>query len=203
MNTFTPPTIDWQKVANLVPVIIQDNQTHQVLMLGYMNPEALTQTCKTGQVTFYSRSKKRLWIKGETSGNKLKVVQILADCDQDTVFILADITGPCCHLNQSSCFGKDHTTFSVLGQLEKIIHTRHQERPEHHYTTTLLNQGIQRIAQKVGEEGVELALAAVAGSRQETLYEAADLIYHLLVLLTFKEIKFNEVLTELQSRKTE
>jgi len=202
MTKFNSPNIDWEKVNGLLPAIIQDQQTGQVLMLGYMNREALEQTCETGRVTFYSRTKKRLWMKGETSGHVLNVTQLLVDCDEDTLLILANRAGPCCHLNQVSCFGKQNVSFSVLNHLEQVILSRYQERPEGHYTTQLFAQGVKRIAQKVGEEGVEVALAASCGEREEVVSETADLLYHLLVLLVAKQIEFSEVLLFLQSRRT-
>ena len=194
------PNIDWDKVSGLLPAIIQDNQTGQVLMLGYMNPEALRITAETGQVTFYSRSKQRLWMKGETSGHVLKVQKILADCDEDAVLILADRKGPCCHLNQPSCFGTYTASFALLTYLEDLIRSRYRERPANHYTTFLFDQGLKRIAQKLGEEAVEVALAAGCGDKKETLNETADLIYHLLVLLVAKDLSFTEVHCVLEER---
>lgn len=201
MTAFNPSNIDWEKINGLLPAIIQDNQTGQVLMLGYMDQEALCATCETGQVTFYSRTKKRLWMKGETSGNILRVIQILTDCDNDTLLILAEIKGPCCHLNQSSCFGTYSAAFATLFHLEKVVFSRYQERPSQHYTTQLFDQGLKRIAQKVGEEGVEVALAASCGDKSETLNEAADLLYHLLVLLVAKQISLSEVNLLLKQRQ--
>ncbi|MGQ3890791.1 bifunctional phosphoribosyl-AMP cyclohydrolase/phosphoribosyl-ATP diphosphatase HisIE [Legionella sp. CNM-4043-24] len=201
MITRNVPTIDWEKINGLLPAIIQDNQTGQVLMLGYMNQEALCATCETGRVTFYSRTKKRLWMKGETSGHILSVVQIVTDCDDDALLILAEIKGPCCHLNQPSCFGDYSAAFSTLFHLEEVILSRYRERPEQHYTTQLFEQGLKRMAQKVGEEGVEVALAASCGDKQETINEAADLLYHLLVLLVAKHISLNEVNLLLKQRQ--
>lgn len=202
MTAFNPANINWEKGDGLIPAIIQDNQTGKVLMLGYMNQEALCITCDTRQVIFYSRTKRRLWKKGETSGNVLDVVQILADCDNDTLLILVEIKGPCCHLNQPSCFGPYSAVFSVLFYLEEIILSRYQERPRAHYTTQLFEEGIKRIAQKVGEEGVEVALAASCGDKSETLNEAADLLYHLIVLLVAKQSSLREVNFLLQQRGT-
>lgn len=201
MTTFNPSNIDWEKINGLLPAIIQDNQTGQVLMLGYMNQEALRATCETGQVTFYSRTKKRLWMKGETSGHILRVMQILTDCDDDALLILAEIKGPCCHLNQPTCFGSYTATFSTLFHLEEVILSRYQDRPSQHYTTVLFDEGLKRIAQKVGEEGVEVALAASCGDKSETLNEAADLLYHLLVLLVAKQLSLNEVNLLLKQRQ--
>lgn len=189
--------LNWDKGNGLLPVIVQDERTHQVLMLGYMNLEAFSRTLETQQVTFYSRTKQRLWMKGETSGHVLKVVRIIPDCDKDTLLILARIQGPCCHLNQRSCFGVD---VDILSQLEETIVERKQERPDGNYTTQLFEAGIQRIAQKVGEEGVEVALAGVCGERAEIVNESADLLFHLLILLAEKQISFAEVLDELRSR---
>lgn len=201
MTAFNPSNIDWEKINGLLPAIIQDNQTGQVLMLGYMNQDALRATCEMGQVTFYSRTKKRLWMKGETSGHLLRVVQILTDCDGDALLLLVEIKGPCCHLNQPSCFGSYSALFSVLSHLEEVILSRYQERQSQHYTTQLFEQGMKRIAQKVGEEGVEVALAASCGDKNETINEAADLLYHLLVLLVAKQISLNEVNLLLKQRQ--
>jgi phosphoribosyl-ATP pyrophosphohydrolase/phosphoribosyl-AMP cyclohydrolase len=194
--------VNWNKVNGLLPVIIQDNKTGRVLMLGYMNPEALEITQETRRVTFYSRTKKRLWMKGETSGQVLQVIDMMMDCDEDSLLILANIEGPCCHLNQPSCFGSGFGAFSVLTSLEELIRSRHQERPENHYTTKLFEAGVKRIAQKVGEEGVEVALAATCGNKEELMNEAADLLYHLLVLLVAKQSSLNEVNLLLKQRNT-
>lgn len=201
MKKITEPSINWAKVNGLVPVIIQDNQSGQVLMLGYMNAEALSITCETGRVTFYSRSKSRLWTKGETSGHVLYVAQLFMDCDEDTLLILADIEGPCCHLNRASCFGNT-CSFSALNTLETVIRSRYEERPENRYTTQLFEQGIKRIAQKVGEEGVEVALAASVGDKEELMNEAADLLYHLVVLLVAKDISLSDVNHILKQRQS-
>lgn len=201
MNAFDSSTIDWNKVNGLVPAVIQNNQTGQVLMVGYLNQEALDITCETGKVTFYSRTKKRLWMKGETSGNILYVVQMLMDCDNDALLILVDIKGSCCHLNQPSCFGDSVASFATLFNLEKLIISRYQERPPQHYTTQLFEAGLKRIAQKVGEEGVEVALAASCGDENETINETADLLFHLLVLLVAKGISLNEINRQLQQRQ--
>ncbi|KTD22569.1 bifunctional phosphoribosyl-AMP cyclohydrolase/phosphoribosyl-ATP diphosphatase HisIE [Legionella londiniensis] len=201
MSEFNPPIIDWEKAGSLLPAVIQDHYTRQVLMMGYMNREALARTCETGRVTFYSRTRQRLWMKGETSGHVLKVVDILSDCDHDALLILAKIEGHCCHLKQPSCFGRDGSFVPVLEKLEEVIVSRCRASERRSYTAQLFAEGLQRIAQKVGEEGVEVALAAVAGNREETISEAADLLYHLLVLLAAKEIAFREVLSSLLRRK--
>ena len=192
--------INWQKINGLLPAIIQDHQTRQVLMMGYMNQPALAQTLETGLVTFYSRSKQRLWMKGETSNQVLKVVEILPDCDQDTLLIYVNLQGDCCHLNQRSCFSSVNENAHWLQQLEQIIQSRDELRPEGKYTTQLFERGVKRIAQKVGEEGVEVALAAMSQCKQEVMNESADLIYHLFVLLRSQKIAFSEVLKVMQQR---
>jgi phosphoribosyl-ATP pyrophosphohydrolase/phosphoribosyl-AMP cyclohydrolase len=193
--------LNWDKVNGLMPAVIQDASTLQVIMLGYMNKEALEQSIATGLITFYSRTKNRLWTKGESSGNRLTLVNIVPDCDKDTLLIQAKPTGPSCHLNNRSCFGKtDAPGLGVLAKLEAIIDQRYQERPENSYVTTLFEEGIRRIAQKVGEEGVEVALACVAGTGEEIKNEAADLIFHLLVLLRQCEIELSEVMDLLCKR---
>lgn len=195
-----PENINWEKVNGLVPAIIQDHRTHQVLMMGYMNREALARTCETGQVTFYSRTKERLWMKGETSGYVLNVVRILEDCDHDTLLIFVNIEGPCCHLNRPSCFGADSAPSDVLARLEQMIRSRYRDRPEGSYTTRLFEEGMKHMAQKVGEEGVEVALAAVAGDREEVISEVADLLYHTLVLMTAKAVSLEDVCAVLSDR---
>lgn len=186
---------------DLLPVIIQDDQTLQVLMLGYMNAEAIQQTQKTGWVTFYSRSKKRLWVKGETSGNKLKLISMTWDCDQDAILIFAEPMGPVCHGGTVSCFDKAPLpSLACLLQLEKIIHARALNPSKTSYTAQLLQSGIARIAQKVGEEGVEVALASVHHDGADLNAEAADLIFHLLVLLCAKKSSLSKVTAILQQR---
>ena len=195
--------LNWDKVNGLIPVIIQDGYTLQVLMLGYMNKEALQRTCDTEKVTFYSRTKQRLWVKGETSGNDLTVIDILADCDGDTLLVLVNPSGTTCHLGEQSCFGeKNIFGLGILAKLEVIIERRYQERPINSYVTKLFEEGSHRIAQKVGEEGVEVALASVIGSNEDTKKEAADLLFHLLILLRQSRIGFVEVLTELRVRNS-
>ncbi len=193
--------LNFEKMNGLIPTMIQDSKTLQILMLGYMNQEALDQTLSTKKVTFYSRSKQRLWVKGETSGHFLELVDIFADCDQDSLLILANPQGSCCHLNTPSCFNTEqHLGLGLLAKLEQRIEQRFQERPQNSYTTELFNSGIARIAQKVGEEGVEVALASALGQREETISEVADLLFHLLVLLKQCEIDVNSVLLKLQRR---
>lgn len=193
--------LNWDKLSGLIPVIIQDNLTLQVLMLGFMNKEALALTCSSGKVTFFSRTKNRLWIKGETSGHYLFVQSISSDCDRDTLLILATPSGHSCHLKRQSCF--EEALFSnlyILTKLEKIIEQRFRDKPENSYISQLFNAGIQKISQKVGEEGVETALAGVAGNNSSLISEAADLLFHLFILLSHRNIKFSEVLGELNFR---
>lgn len=190
--------LDWNKQDGLLPAIIQDANSQQVLMLGYMNHEALAATQKDGQVTFYSRSKRRLWKKGESTGNVLSVVCIEADCDNDTLLIQAIPAGPTCHLNRASCFEAAPENF--VGKLDALLERRQQLMPEGSYTTKLFQSGVRRIAQKVGEEGVETALAAVAQDEKDLLNEASDLVYHLMVLLRSRGLDWNAVQENLKQR---
>ncbi len=193
--------LNWDKSKGLIPAVIQDSVTLQVLMLGYMTQEALALTCSSGKVTFFSRTKNRLWVKGETSGNYLTVVSISPDCDRDTLLILATPIGNTCHLGGKSCFGDcSATSLNILTNLENTIEQRYKEKPENSYVSQLFNSGTQRIAQKVGEEGVETALAGVAGDNQALISESADLLFHLLVLLAQRRISFANILNELESR---
>jgi phosphoribosyl-ATP pyrophosphohydrolase/phosphoribosyl-AMP cyclohydrolase len=191
--------LDWEKMDLLLPAIVQEADGGRVRMLGYMNREALTATMESGFVTFWSRSKERLWCKGETSGNRLKVEQIHADCDDDALLILADPEGPTCHKGPDSCFGVEGSP-NFLATLEKVIADRAEADPGDSYTAQLLGKGVKRIAQKVGEEGVETALAATAGDRDELVAESADLLYHLLVLLRASDLTLSDVTAELQRR---
>jgi phosphoribosyl-ATP pyrophosphohydrolase/phosphoribosyl-AMP cyclohydrolase len=195
-------SIDWKKNDGLVPAIVQHAVTGRVLMLGYMNAEALVKTQSSKLVTFYSRSRNRLWTKGETSGNKLQLREIELDCDGDTLLVTAAPTGPTCHLEKPSCFDRDAELpgFGFVGQLESIITDRMKNRSSESYTAQLANAGIQRIAQKVGEEGVEVALAGMKGDRKELVSEAADLIYHVLVLLNYQGLNFADVAQQLECR---
>jgi phosphoribosyl-ATP pyrophosphohydrolase/phosphoribosyl-AMP cyclohydrolase len=197
--------LDWDKGGGLLPAIVQDAGSGAVLMLGYMNREALAATRASGHVTFWSRSKGRLWTKGETSGHFLKLRQIAADCDGDTLLILAEPMGPACHMGTTTCWGEHPPRPGVqeiafLEHLERIIARRIEERPPGSYTAKLLAEGTRRIAQKVGEEGLELALAAVAQSDREILGEAADLLYHTLLLLKVKGLSLSQVSAELEAR---
>ena len=195
--------LNWAKMNNLIPAIIQHADSGQVLMLGYMNPQALEQTRQTRMVTFYSRSKKRLWVKGEHSGNYLQLVSMQLDCDGDALLILALPQGPTCHTGAMSCFNTEQTfSLHFLLQLEQIIQHRTAADDSSSYTRSLLESGIKRIAQKVGEEGVEVALAALAGTSQELLAESADLLFHLLLLLQAKGCNLQKVLRVLQNRNT-
>ena len=199
--TLDTKSVDWEKGNGLVPAIVQDASTEQVLMLGYMNAESLEKTQETGLVTFYSRSRKTLWTKGETSGNTLKLVSIAMDCDQDTLLVRALPAGPTCHEGTVSCFGdKGPQGLGFLAKLESLIEERKTADPESSYTAKLLQGPLHKAAQKVGEEGVETALAAIAETDDGLVYESADLIYHLMVLLSAKDIKLEDVIKELQTR---
>lgn len=190
----------WEKQQGLLPAIVQDANTLRVLMLGYMNREALQQTLASQQVTFYSRSKQRLWKKGETSGHVLEVVSVGVDCDADTLLVQAIPHGATCHLQRASCF-PDAPADSLM-ELDALIAQREQQRPPGSYTTQLFASGIRRIAQKVGEEGVETALAAVVQDEDALLGEAADLLYHLTVLLRARGLSLADVKTVLQQRRS-
>ncbi len=180
---FDPATLDWDKTGGLIPAIVQHAATRQVLMLGYMNREALDASLASGKATFFSRSKQRLWQKGESSGNSLTVVSIEADCDGDTLLVLADPAGPTCHRGTVSCFGAGDARFAFPASLESIVAERASADPATSYTASLIARGIKRIAQKVGEEGVETALAAATGDIHECISETADLAFHLTVML--------------------
>jgi phosphoribosyl-AMP cyclohydrolase / phosphoribosyl-ATP pyrophosphohydrolase len=197
--------LDWDKGNGLLPAIVQDAGSGAVLMLGYMNRDALDATQTSGRVTFWSRSKGRLWTKGETSGHFLELKQIAADCDGDTLLILAEPKGPACHRGTLTCWGENPPQsagqgVAFLGILEQVIGERIATRPAGSYTAKLLDEGTRRIAQKVGEEGLELALAAVAQSDTEIIGEAADLLYHTLLLLRVKGLSLSQVVAELESR---
>lgn len=199
------PGLDWEKLNGLLPAIVQDAHTGAVLMLGYMTREALAATEHTGHVTFFSRSKHRLWTKGESSGHFLEVCSITADCDGDTLLIMARPAGPACHLGTDTCWGADAPRslahrLEFLSRLEQIIAQRMANPPAGSYTAKLLEEGLLRIAQKVGEEGVELALAAVAKPDQAVIGEAADLFYHAILLLKAKGLSLTQVVAELESR---
>jgi phosphoribosyl-ATP pyrophosphohydrolase/phosphoribosyl-AMP cyclohydrolase len=195
--------LDWEKMDGLLPAIVQDAFDGRVLMQAYMNAEALAGSLDSGRVTFWSRSRQALWTKGETSGNYLELVEVHADCDGDCLLLLARPLGPTCHRGTDSCFDAEMPVLpelAFLAGLERLVARRDEERPGDSYTTRLLEAGIKRIAQKVGEEGVETALAAVAGDRDELAGEAADLLYHLLVLLRAGGLSLQDVIQTLESR---
>lgn len=193
--------LDFEKMGGLVPAIIQDNNTNKVLMLGFMNEEAYEKTKTTGKVTFFSRTKNRIWMKGETSGNILQVVSIAADCDNDTLLIKAIPAGPVCHTGADTCFReKNIEDIMFLKYLQNFIEQRRQEMPEGSYTTTLFQKGVNRMAQKVGEEAVETVIEATNGTEDGFIYEASDLVYHLIVLLTSKGYRLEDLARELKKR---
>lgn len=200
MNSAKVAQLDWEKVDNLMPVVIQNAISGDVLMLGYMNKEALNITLESGNVTFYSRTKQRLWTKGETSGNFLKLVNIYPDCDNDTLLILANPIGPTCHNGTESCFAPAQSQWGFLYELENLLRERKNASPDSSYTARLYASGTKRIAQKVGEEGVETALAATVNDREELKNEASDLLYHLMVLLQDQSLSLSDVIGCLQER---
>ena len=194
--------IDFEKMGGLVPAIIQDAVTQKVLMLGFMNEEAYQKTLDTKHVTFWSRTRNTLWTKGETSGNFLNLVDIKVDCDNDTLLILAHPDGPTCHTGTDTCWGEDNhaNPLLFLTELQDFINRRKEEMPEGSYTTKLFKEGINKIAQKVGEEALETVIEATNGTSDHLVYEASDLLYHLLVMLTEKGLRIEEVAQELQKR---
>lgn len=192
-------TIDFEKSGGLVPAIVQDARTLRVLMLGYMDRAALAETLESGEVTFFSRSRGERWRKGETSGNRLRVREVAKDCDSDALLVMAEPMGPTCHLGSESCFGDD-AALGTLVRLERTISARAADGGAESYTARLLASGVKRVAQKVGEEGVECALAGAAGSEDELCSEAADLVYHLAVLLRARGRSFDDVFAVLDQR---
>jgi len=191
----------WEKMDNLLPAIIQDAATGAVLMQGFMNEEALKVTLESEKATFFSRSKQRLWMKGESSNNTLDVQQVLADCDKDCLLIAANPNGPTCHLNTTSCFPEEKLSQqNFLSHLERFVDKRANDPVEESYTAKLLSRGTNKVAQKVGEEGVEVVIAALAETKEEFLGECADLFYHTLVLLKDQNIELSEVMEVLQKR---
>lgn len=196
--------LDFDKMNGLIPAIIQDNYTQKVLMLGFMNNEAYEKTVATGKVTFFSRTKNRLWTKGEESGNFLNVVSIKADCDNDTLLIKVHPEGPVCHKGTDTCWGeKNEQDIMFLKELQDFIDHRHQEMPEKSYTTSLFKSGVNKMAQKVGEEAVETVIEACNGTDERLIYEGADLLYHLIVLLTYKGYRIEDLARELKERHSE
>jgi len=201
MPPLSPDQLDWKKDGGLVPAIVQDADTLQVLMLGYMNAAALEQTLATRRVTFFSRSKNRLWTKGETSGHFLDFVDATVDCDNDALLIKARPNGPTCHRGTTSCFGDGGASGAgFLAHLDRIVAERLASGDEKSYTARLAREGVARIAQKVGEEGVEAALAAVTGTDEQFAGEAADLLYHLIVLLRVKKLTLADAIAVLEKR---
>ena len=191
--------LDWEKVNGLIPAIIQDHKTLQVLMLGYMNKEALEISQSTGLATFFSRTRQKLWTKGETSGNNLKIKKIMHDCDNDTLLVLAENNGPTCHLGRNSCFGDSPSSFNEINKLEEMIDLRFKEADLSSYTYQLFKGGIKEMAKKVTEEAGEVSIAAVTNDGR-VIDETADLIYHLLVTLRKLNLNFSDVLDELNMR---
>jgi phosphoribosyl-ATP pyrophosphohydrolase/phosphoribosyl-AMP cyclohydrolase len=194
--------IDFEKMNGLVPAIIQDAVTKNVLMLGFMNKEAYDKTVETKKVTFYSRTRKCLWTKGETSGNFLNLVNIKNDCDNDTLLIEVNPVGPVCHKGTDTCWGESNEANPLLflTELQDFIEKRHKEMPEGSYTTSLFADGLNRMAQKVGEESLEAVIEAVNGTDERLIYESADMFYHLIVLLTSKGLRIEDIAKELQVR---
>ena len=193
--------LDFKKMNGLIPAIIQDDYTQKVLMLGFMNEEAYKKTVETGKVTFFSRTKNRLWTKGEESGNFLQVISIKADCDNDTLLIKVSPAGPVCHTGTDTCWGeKNEQPVMFLKLLQNFIDKRHAEMPEGSYTTSLFQSGVNKMAQKVGEEAVETVIEACNGTDERLIYEGADLLYHLIVLLTSKGYRIEDLARELEER---
>lgn len=193
--------LDFEKMGGLVPAVVQDDVTKKVLMVGFMNEAAFHKTLDTNRVTFFSRTKGRLWTKGEQSGNFLEVKSILPDCDNDTLLIKVTPCGPVCHTGTDTCFGeKNEGALSFIGYLQDFIERRKQEMPQGSYTTSLFQSGINRMAQKVGEEAVETVIEATNGTDDRLIYEASDLLYHLIVLLTSKGYRIEDLVRELQKR---
>ncbi|NMM50634.1 bifunctional phosphoribosyl-AMP cyclohydrolase/phosphoribosyl-ATP diphosphatase HisIE [Marinigracilibium pacificum] len=200
-NNLNIDTLDFAKGDGLIPAIIQDVSTKNVLMMGYMNRESLEKTLETGLVTFYSRSKQRLWTKGETSGNVLKLVSIKQDCDADTLLVYAKPSGPTCHTGSDTCFDESNKgNVAFIDYLKKVIKDRYESPTDESYTSSLFKKGINKVAQKVGEEAVEIVIEAKDDNKDLFLGEAADLLYHYLVLLQAKEIDLEEVIEVLQKR---
>lgn len=196
--------LDFKKTNGLIPAIIQDNDTNKVLMLGYMNEEAYQLTVDTGKVTFFSRTRNRLWTKGEESGNFLHVVSIAADCDEDTLLIKVNPVGAVCHTGADTCWNeKNEEPVLFLKHLQDFIDKRHLEMPEKSYTTSLFQSGVNRMAQKVGEEAVEMIIEATNGTDERMIYEGSDMLYHLIVLLTSKGYRIEDLIRELQTRHSD
>ncbi len=195
-------SIDFKKMNGLVPAIIQDSKSQKVLMLGFMNEEAYKKTVETGKVTFFSRTRNTLWTKGETSGNFLNLVDVKLDCDKDTLLIQVDPVGPVCHTGADTCWNEKNEVNPLLflTYLQDFIEKRHEEMPEGSYTTSLFKDGINRMAQKVGEEALEAVIEATNGTNERLVYEGSDFLYHLIVLLTAKGLRIEDLAKELQVR---
>ncbi len=194
--------IDFEKMGGLVPAIVQDADTKNVLMLGYMNEASLEKTLESGLVTFYSRSRQQLWTKGETSGNYLHLVSIAEDCDHDALLVKARPDGPTCHLGTDTCWGErnEKSPLLFLSELQDFINKRREEMPEGSYTTSLFRDGLNRMAQKVGEEALELVIEATNGTNERMVYEGSDFLYHLIVLLSSKGLRIEDLAQELVTR---
>ena len=194
--------IDFSKLNGLIPAVIQDADTKNVLMVGFMNEEAYQKTIETKKVTFFSRTRQRLWTKGEESGHFLHLVDIKNDCDNDTLLVKVHPEGPTCHTGTDTCWGEknEHNPLLFLSELQDFIEKRHEEMPEGSYTTSLFRDGLNRMAQKVGEEALEAVIEAVNGTNDRLIYEASDMFYHLIVLLTAKGLRIEDVVSELESR---
>ena len=194
--------IDFSKFNGLIPAVIQDADTKNVLMVGFMNEEAYQKTIETKKVTFFSRTRQRLWTKGEESGHFLHLVDIKNDCDNDTLLVKVHPEGPTCHTGTDTCWGEknEHNPLLFLSELQDFIEKRHEEMPEGSYTTSLFRDGLNRMAQKVGEEALEAVIEAVNGTNDRLIYEASDMFYHLIVLLTAKGLRIEDVVSELESR---
>ena len=194
--------LDFDKMGGLVPAIVQDDLTGRVLMLGYMNRDAYQKTLDTGLVTFFSRSRQQLWTKGETSGNLLHLKSIAVDCDGDALLVKAHPDGPVCHTGTDTCWGESNASSPLLflSELQDFIERRHEEMPEGSYTTSLFRDGLNRMAQKVGEEALETVIEATNGTNERLVYECSDMFYHLIVLLTSKGLRIEDVARELQVR---
>lgn len=202
MINISVESIDFKKMDGLVPAIIQDSKSQKVLMLGFMNEEAYKKTVETGKVTFFSRTRNTLWTKGETSGNFLNLVDVKLDCDKDTLLIQVDPVGPVCHTGADTCWNEKNEVNPLLflTYLQDFIEKRHEEMPEGSYTTSLFKDGINRMAQKVGEEALEAVIEATNGTNERLVYEGSDFLYHLIVLLTAKGLRIEDLAKELQVR---
>ncbi|MCQ2192425.1 MAG: bifunctional phosphoribosyl-AMP cyclohydrolase/phosphoribosyl-ATP diphosphatase HisIE [Paludibacteraceae bacterium] len=196
--------LDFEKMGGLIPAIVQDANTRKVLMLGFMNEEAYQKTVDTKKVTFYSRTRKTLWTKGETSGHFLNLVSMAVDCDNDTLLVQVNPVGPVCHTGTDTCWGDTNTAdVTFLSSLQDLIEQRKKEMPEGSYTTKLLTEGVNRMAQMVGEEALSTLISATHGTDEQVINESADLLYHLMVLLSSKNMRIEDVVAELHRRRHE